>query len=225
MTEFVRLLDITGTTVLDSVSTSYEDSFGLETFGELIQEHMKADSQGKKSFIIARVQTWDHRQPNRAFYSYYNAYHLNKILFQTQIYLGKKLIHRLHVLNPLTNSDIIGNVLYFKVVYRATADKILTKEGSAVSVGKNVIIGSAVVDESNTSPKLLKPDHGKTTDDRRRTSHPKVVISHARSHRRGNNRRVCQLDFIVTGGRRSDRRGGKFERKNAVPKPHIFHPA
>lgn len=146
MTEFIRLLDTTGTNVLDSVSTSYEDSFGLETFGELIQEHMNADSQGNKSFIIARVQTWDHKQPDRAFYSYYNAYHLNKILFQTQIYLGKKLIHRLHVLNPLTNSDIIGNVLYFKVVYRAP--KNVKGETPVVpAIDKTAIIGSSIAEE------------------------------------------------------------------------------
>jgi hypothetical protein len=30
--------------------------------------------------------------------------------------MDKKLIHRLHVLNPLTNTDIIGNVLYFMVM-------------------------------------------------------------------------------------------------------------
>jgi hypothetical protein len=41
---------------------------------------------------------------------------LNRLLFQTQVYLEKKLIHRLHVLNPLTNTDIIGNVLYFMVM-------------------------------------------------------------------------------------------------------------
>lgn len=66
--------------------------------------------------IIARVQTWDHKQPDKAFYSYYHAHHLNRLLFQTQVYLEKKLIHRLHVLNPLTNTDIIGHVLYFMVI-------------------------------------------------------------------------------------------------------------
>jgi hypothetical protein len=71
---------------------------------------------GSKHFIIARVQTWDPKQPDKAFYSYYHAHHLNKTLFQTQVWLEKKLIHRLHVLNPLTNTDIIGNVLYFVVV-------------------------------------------------------------------------------------------------------------
>ncbi|TPX34999.1 hypothetical protein SmJEL517_g02515 [Synchytrium microbalum] len=89
--------------------------FSLDTFGDLIKQHDETDPKGTKHFIIARVQTWDAKQPGKAFYSYYNAFHLNKILFQTQVYLGRKLIHRLHVLNPLTNSDIIGNVQYFKV--------------------------------------------------------------------------------------------------------------
>ncbi|KAJ3180188.1 hypothetical protein HDU85_004191 [Gaertneriomyces sp. JEL0708] len=98
-----------------SVLAEYEDSFCLETFGDLIEAHHECDPKGTRGFIIARVQTWDVRQPGKAFYSYYNAYHLNKILFQTQVYLGKKLIHRLHVLNPLTNTDIIGDVQYFVV--------------------------------------------------------------------------------------------------------------
>ncbi|KAJ3329970.1 hypothetical protein HDU76_006735 [Blyttiomyces sp. JEL0837] len=115
MAEVIRLLDSSGTRVLDSVSAEYEDSFCLDEFGDLIKMHAEVEPKGTKCFIIARVQTWDHKQPDKAFYSYYNAYHLNKILFQTQVYLGKKLIHRLHVLNPLTNTDIIGNVQYFMV--------------------------------------------------------------------------------------------------------------
>ncbi|KAJ3129953.1 hypothetical protein HK098_007219 [Nowakowskiella sp. JEL0407] len=129
MGDLIRLLDSSGEKVLDSVLCEYEDSFCLESFGELIQAHINSPHDPPaatsptqpppptlpKSFIIARVQTWDHKQPEKAFYSYYDAYQLNKILFQTQIYLGKKLIHRLHVLNPLTNTDIIGNVQYFMV--------------------------------------------------------------------------------------------------------------
>ncbi|TPX61930.1 hypothetical protein PhCBS80983_g00877 [Powellomyces hirtus] len=115
MSNMIRLFDSSGTTIVDSIATDYEDSFSLETFGELIQAHYECDPVGSKAFIIARVQTWDMKQPGRAFYSYYNAYHLNRILFQTQVYLGKKLIHRLHVLNPLTNTDIIGDVQYFMV--------------------------------------------------------------------------------------------------------------
>ncbi|KAI8812512.1 hypothetical protein BJ742DRAFT_705616 [Cladochytrium replicatum] len=111
MEGIIRLLDSGGEKVLDSVSAEYEDSFCLDTFGDLIKAH-RASS---KCFILARVQTWDHKQPEKAFYSYYDAFQLNKTLFQTQQYLSKKLIHRLHVLNPLTNTDIIGNVSYFMV--------------------------------------------------------------------------------------------------------------
>ncbi|RKO95059.1 hypothetical protein CAUPRSCDRAFT_9412, partial [Caulochytrium protostelioides] len=113
--EAILLLDSGGVNVLDSVATDYEDSFCLDTLGDLALAHDATEPAGTKSFILARVQTWDPRQPDKAYYSYYNAYHLNKILFQTQIYIGKKLIHRLHVLNPLTNTDIIGNVQYFMV--------------------------------------------------------------------------------------------------------------
>ncbi|KAJ3033419.1 hypothetical protein HK097_004855, partial [Rhizophlyctis rosea] len=111
----IRLMDSSGTVVMDSVSAEYEDSFSLESFEDLVDMHYECEPKGSRSFVIARVQTWDHKQPEKAFYSYYSAYQLNKILFQTQVYLGKKLIHRLHVLNPLTNTDIIGNVQYFMV--------------------------------------------------------------------------------------------------------------
>ncbi|KAJ3373278.1 hypothetical protein GGF31_000711 [Allomyces arbusculus] len=148
--EFIRLLDPSGATVLDSVAVDYEDSFCLDTFGELVAAHAalplpvstkpgvlpgpagyvapaNPDGSRNRAFILARVQTWDHRQPDKAYYSYYAAHHLNKILFQTQFYLGRKLIHRIHVLNPLTNTDIIGNVLYFIVKPRDPAPPSVTK--------------------------------------------------------------------------------------------------
>ncbi|KAI9220567.1 hypothetical protein BC828DRAFT_398077 [Blastocladiella britannica] len=127
--QIIRLFDMTGSKVIDSVATDYEDSFCLDSFGELVLQHNGLDCPPPKNlpegsippppkrraFILARVQTWDVKHPEKAYYSYYNAFHLNKILFQTQVYLGKKLIHRIHVLNPLSNTDIIGNVLYFMV--------------------------------------------------------------------------------------------------------------
>ncbi|KAI8834298.1 hypothetical protein BC829DRAFT_70821 [Chytridium lagenaria] len=127
---------ISGSRVLDSVSTEYEDSFCLESFGDLITYHAESEPKGEKAFIIARVQTWDPKQPDKAFYSYYDAFQLNKILFQTQVYLGKKLIHRLHVLNPLTNTDIIGNVQYFMV------------KGSRVEGAKPKTIDIPIVEKS-----------------------------------------------------------------------------
>jgi hypothetical protein len=122
----IRLLDSTRQNVIDSIDLEYEDSFCLETFGDLAQSFHEFESEdckrlkGECGFIIARCQTWDHKQPGKRFYSYYNAFLLNKILFQTQVYLGRKLIHRLHVLNPLTNTDIIGNVQYFRVEKKGT---------------------------------------------------------------------------------------------------------
>lgn len=34
--DIIRLLDCTGIMILDSVSTQYEDSFSLESFGDLV---------------------------------------------------------------------------------------------------------------------------------------------------------------------------------------------
>lgn len=124
MASVIRLLDSTGINILDSVSTEYEDSFSLDTFQDSITQHESSDPQNTKHFILARVQTWDPKQPEKAFYSYYNAYNLNKILFQTQLYMEKRLIHRLHVLNPLTNTDIIGHVQYFKVRAKGSFGKV-----------------------------------------------------------------------------------------------------
>jgi hypothetical protein len=106
----IKLID-TKHEIVDSVSLSYEDSFTLDTFQDMINASHEVD----KSFIFARVATADPKQPDKSFYSYYNAYQLNKVLFQTQVIKGKKYIHRLHVLNPLSNLDIVGDVLYFQV--------------------------------------------------------------------------------------------------------------
>lgn len=88
----------------------------MESFKELCENHYINDVS--KSFIMARVESRDPKQPSKPFYSYYNAFHLNKALFQTQVYLGKNLIHRVKLLNPLTNTDIIGHVQYFRAYLR-----------------------------------------------------------------------------------------------------------
>ncbi|KAI3644930.1 hypothetical protein MP228_011094 [Amoeboaphelidium protococcarum] len=167
--QIVRLLDSTGLTVLDSIDCEYEDSFCLETFGDLITQAEEVEPKGSKHFIIARVQTWDHKQPGRAFYSYYHAHHLNKLLFQTQVYLDKKLIHRLHVMNPLTNTDIIGNVLYFIVVGRSDNEMAgavtAAKKQSMGSKNDNGIKATAAIESASSPPS----DQGSTT-------RPKVTI-------------------------------------------------
>ncbi|TPX57026.1 hypothetical protein PhCBS80983_g04136 [Powellomyces hirtus] len=154
MSAVIRLMDSSGQVVLDSVATDYEDSFSLESFDDLIKAHRECDPAGTKEFIIARVQTWDHKQPEKAFYSYYSAYQLNKILIKTQRYKGKRLIHRLHVLNPLTNTDIIGNVQYFHVqsVMKKNGPLKAVKEAdsSADLINRPQILGTAEASDLGT---------------------------------------------------------------------------
>jgi hypothetical protein len=47
--------------LIDSVNAEYEDSFCLETFSDLISSHEELG----KSFVIARVQTCDPKQPEK----------------------------------------------------------------------------------------------------------------------------------------------------------------
>ncbi len=61
----VRLLDSTGTQLIDSVSGDYEDSFTLESFEDLCSHFASQEPENTKSFIIARVQTWDSKQPEK----------------------------------------------------------------------------------------------------------------------------------------------------------------
>jgi len=89
-TSFIQLRDSSGSKILDSVQADYEDSFSLESFADTIAAYRKQEKQ----FIIARIQTYDPKMPEKAFYSYYDAFQLNKILFQTQVTLfGSKLDH------------------------------------------------------------------------------------------------------------------------------------
>jgi hypothetical protein len=63
--EIINLIDTDGEILIDSVSGEYEDSFCLETFSDLARAHESSDPAGTKSFIIARVQTWDPKQPEK----------------------------------------------------------------------------------------------------------------------------------------------------------------
>ena len=65
MTTLIRLLSPDNTTVVDSLSGDYEDSFTIESFSDSIKEHYDADPKNTKGFIIARVQTMDPKQPDK----------------------------------------------------------------------------------------------------------------------------------------------------------------
>jgi hypothetical protein len=80
---------------------------------------------------------------------------LNKTLFQTQIYLKKRYIHRLHVLNPLTNSDIIGNVNYYLVRPR-NAQEAITVQLEIPEEPKNS--NEVVIDIEPSTDQVLKID-------------------------------------------------------------------
>jgi hypothetical protein len=137
-TSIIRLYDTDGEKLIDSISGEYEDAFSFETFEHIIEAHKNAPlktpdgdivsnpvygdyklpdncTQTKKNAIIARIASWDEKRPEKAFYSYYDASQLNRALFRTQKYMGKLLLHRIHVLNPLTNTEIVGDIMYFMV--------------------------------------------------------------------------------------------------------------
>jgi hypothetical protein len=48
--EFIRLMDASGSTVLDSVATEYEDSFCIESFGDLVRATAEAEPAGLTLF-------------------------------------------------------------------------------------------------------------------------------------------------------------------------------
>lgn len=87
-----------------------EESFTLETFGNLI----KAAKSANKDFIIARITTLD---PSGAkphiYHSHYSAHQINKILFRTQP--EEALLHRMKSRNPLNNMLIVGDVNYYVI--------------------------------------------------------------------------------------------------------------
>jgi hypothetical protein len=61
--ELINLLDKDGATIIDSVPSAYEDSFSLESFGELVRSYWAAKSS--KAFIIARIRTIDEKYPGK----------------------------------------------------------------------------------------------------------------------------------------------------------------
>jgi hypothetical protein len=53
--KIIRLLDASGVSVLDSVSTEYEDSFCLESFGDLIKAAEEAEPAGTSCFNPTQI--------------------------------------------------------------------------------------------------------------------------------------------------------------------------
>ncbi|TPX67880.1 hypothetical protein SpCBS45565_g03485 [Spizellomyces sp. 'palustris'] len=91
-------------TCTDTLPLSAEEPFTLETLGQLIRAHKRQC----KTLILARVETVEGRM------FYYSAHQLNKVIFRK---FGKEgeYLFRLYALNPLTNTEIVGDVRYFAV--------------------------------------------------------------------------------------------------------------
>ncbi|KAJ1548831.1 hypothetical protein HK405_014410 [Cladochytrium tenue] len=84
--------------LVDTVHSSCEDPFTLESFEMSIRNHARAG----KNFIIARVATLD-SVDNKRHYHYYSAHQINKVLFRTQPE------------EPLNNLTVVGDVHYFAI--------------------------------------------------------------------------------------------------------------
>lgn len=100
-------LDVLGDDLL--VDSHNEESFTLESFLKLIV----ACYRSRKHFLLARVTTIHPSNPSHKYYSYYDAQHLNKVLFTVQP--ERQLLHRMRAKNPLNNMPILGNVQYFYI--------------------------------------------------------------------------------------------------------------
>ncbi|KAJ3258493.1 hypothetical protein HK103_003615 [Boothiomyces macroporosus] len=97
------------TLLVDVLDAENEDPFTLESLKSLIELHSEKDLD----FILARVTTVDPDDPDRFYYSYYAAHHINKVLFRTQPEEG--LLHRMKAKNPLNNMTIVGDVHYYVI--------------------------------------------------------------------------------------------------------------
>jgi hypothetical protein len=85
------------------------------------------------NFIIARVQTRDKLNIHSLSYWYYDADQMNRLLFRRR---GTELLHRYHktaalgVINPMTNTEVVGEVYYFLVRSKEESRRMFT-EGRA----------------------------------------------------------------------------------------------
>jgi hypothetical protein len=129
------------------IDCSFEDIFTLETFHSLILNSYRRE----KAFIMARVMTID---PNidqgtktvKCFWSDYQAHHLNKILYRTQI--EANLLHRMRCRNPLNNMVIVGKVYYYAITKEKVADAHRKWEKKT---GQQLILDSKPVYESGNN--------------------------------------------------------------------------
>jgi hypothetical protein len=95
------------------ISLLTQDPFTLESFRQLALDYLTLD----KELVVAQVASKSFNSDEVCF-SYYHANYFNKALFRKRLKGGFMTIVRLHLLNPLTNTSIIGNINYYKIYVR-----------------------------------------------------------------------------------------------------------
>lgn len=103
------VVEFTGSpdSINESISLGLEESFTLETYQSLIDG---AKKNGKK-LLLARVITVDPFNSGSLYYFYYEANHINKVLFRKET--NCSILHRMKSKNPLNNMPIVGDVQYY----------------------------------------------------------------------------------------------------------------
>jgi hypothetical protein len=111
---------------MNSVDLDAVEPLSQETFAALIKTYRTSG----KNLLVAIVKNRDVDQQSHLFTFFFNAYHLNKLLFKVKP--NGELVSRhdkntpLPVCNPLTNLPIIGEVEYYLVGLRNEAKFIGT---------------------------------------------------------------------------------------------------
>ena len=167
MQQHVMQICDTSNGVVDALNLQNEEPFTLETFENLINLHR----QSSKTFILARVETLDgcpHQSEEETISCdcarksfFYGAHQLNKIIFRK---LGENYdyIFRLFALNPLTNTDIFGEVSYYLV----SLDNMPPDQRAAVGPKTKAIDkqrekrGNSLLNDSDVFNSLMKSSIG-----------------------------------------------------------------
>lgn len=122
-----KLLCQSNSQILYKLDLDTIESLSQETFHELISYHKSSN----KSCIIAVVKSRDLEQLNQFYQFFFDAFQLNKLIFKKK---NNDLIGRhdktspMSVINPLTNTLIVGEVEYFLVKNSENNEDVLKAE-------------------------------------------------------------------------------------------------
>lgn len=136
--------------------------FSLYTFKQLIIEKF----QKKKDFFIAKVSSIkedniNNKELNKLFNSYYCANQINKYLFKYES--ERRLLHRMHVKNPVNNIYILEKVEYFRIKYNKKLLKQLINFKNQTNSSININISKETINKNTNL--IIKSTFFATDDD------------------------------------------------------------